>query len=84
MSAQEHFANIASVNKKGRGGATRKIATHLVQLASPISADAKILDNACGTDVVINKLITTVLDPQIRNLLKFTATNTASPIIKLV
>ncbi|RVX67147.1 hypothetical protein B0A52_08581 [Exophiala mesophila] len=84
MSAQEHFANIASVYEKGTGGATRQIATHLVQLASPISGDAKILDNACGTGVVIDELLATVPDPQVRNSLKFTATDAASPMIDLV
>ncbi|KIW82040.1 hypothetical protein Z517_05067 [Fonsecaea pedrosoi CBS 271.37] len=81
-SAQEHFAKVASVYEKGTGGATRRVATHLVQLASPIKADAKILDNACGTGVVIDELLAGVSDAAVRNSLMFTVTDAAAPMVE--
>lgn len=81
-SAQEHFANVASVYENGTGGATRRVATHLVQLASPIKANAKILDNACGTGVVIDEILAGVSDAAVRNSLMFTATDAAAPMVE--
>ena len=79
--AKEHFTNVAKAYERVGGGATRKIAKHLVALASPIEPNARILDNACGPGVVIDEILASVTDAPVKDSLKITAADAAQPML---
>lgn len=81
VSVQEHFANVAALYEEGTGGSTRRIAGHLVELASPIKSHASILDNACGTGILIDELLATISDVSCRDTLVITAADAAQPML---
>ncbi|MCJ1446551.1 MAG: hypothetical protein MMC23_007056 [Stictis urceolatum] len=50
------FHQIANNYERMTGGATRTIASELVKLSPPITGDSTILDNACGSGIMIEEL----------------------------
>lgn len=50
------FSSTANKYDKATGGATRHIAKVLASISPPFSDDSRILDNACGTGIVLEEL----------------------------
>lgn len=59
---QSHFNKKATEYERSTGGAIRVTAQYLASLISPIPSDARILDNATGTGVVVEELINSIKD----------------------
>ena len=66
--APQIFDNAAAAYEASTGGCTRDLARHMLALAPPISSGSVIHDNACGTGVVAQEILT-------RDMLSQTAPN---------
>lgn len=82
--AQQHFQNVAASYEKNAGGSTRAVAKHLVSLASPITTNSKILDNACGTGIVIDELLASITDEAVKQSLIITAVDASPAMIDIL
>ena len=56
--ASQIFDNAAAAYEASTGGCTRDLARHMLALAPPISSGSVIHDNACGTGVVAQEILT--------------------------
>ena len=74
---QSHFNKKAAEYERATGGATRVTAQYLASLISLLPSDARILDNATGTGVVVEELINSVKDENARKTMSFTAVDVA-------
>jgi ubiquinone/menaquinone biosynthesis C-methylase UbiE len=84
------FGKIAAVYEKSAGGSTRRIATHLaglIQLDPATTHTIKILDNACGTGIMIDEILavpSVAADASLRNRLEFTAADEAGSMVEVL
>lgn len=83
-SAQDYFQNLAAKYERAAGGSTHVIAKHLASLASPIAANAKILDNASGTGIVIDRLLSSIPEATVRETLRITAVDVSSAMLDVL
>lgn len=56
--ASQIFDNAAAAYEASTGGSTRDLARHMLALAPPTSSGSVIHDNACGTGVVAQEILT--------------------------
>lgn len=55
--ALEHFNSAAANYEASTGGCTRDLAQYILSIAPPITLDSVILDNACGTGIVAQEIL---------------------------
>ena len=61
----DSFNSSAQTYERRIGSATRSIATHIVELISPIPPNSLFLDNACGTGAITSEVLTVSPDAYI-------------------
>jgi len=81
---QEHFNNVAANYERSTGGATRTVAKHVASLISPIASHSKILDNASGTGIVIEEILHSIKDKDVRDSVAFTAVDASPAMIDII
>ncbi|KAL5590194.1 hypothetical protein FOBRF1_013751 [Fusarium oxysporum] len=68
LTATEHFNKTADKYEATTGGATRKLAQHVISFIAdlkPLTSESKILDNACGTGIVTDIILKSGIQPEI-------------------
>ena len=88
-SAADTFNALAAKYEKNTGGATRVVAKHLINLASPIPPHAKILDNPCGTGIVVDELLASISSADqpgaaVKEIIAITCVDAASSMVELL
>jgi ubiquinone/menaquinone biosynthesis C-methylase UbiE len=82
--AQEGFNTISASYERSTGGATRIIAKQITSLASPLAPNTHILDNACGTGIVVEELLSNAKNKDVVGSLHITAVDPAPNMINVV
>ncbi|KAM0081978.1 hypothetical protein ACKRZS_005855 [Fusarium odoratissimum] len=68
LTATEHFNKAADKYEATTGGATRKLAQHVISFIAdlkPLTSESKILDNACGAGIVTDIILKSGIQPEI-------------------
>jgi ubiquinone/menaquinone biosynthesis C-methylase UbiE len=84
ITAAEHFNNYAAKYEENTGGSTRVVAHHLSKISSPLRSGARLLDNACGTGIMIDEILALVNDREVKESIRITAVDAAPAMIEAI
>ncbi|EXJ55324.1 hypothetical protein A1O7_08251 [Cladophialophora yegresii CBS 114405] len=73
ITAAEHFNSYARKYEENTGGATRVVVHHLAKISSPLASGARLLDNACGTGIMIDEVLALINDRDVKESIRVTA-----------